>query len=171
MIKENEVLVTKFGNTSLDRGYYRITNGKNRGKLLHRLIWEDHYGKPVPEGYDIHHLNMVKTDNRIQNLQCVEHGLHMRFHHKGKIGYMKDKKHSKETKRKISEGESKAKNTSGYYRVHEMKDKTCKQGFIYVYRYLENGKQKSIYSVDIKKLEEKVKERGLSWFKIGDGNI
>lgn len=89
---------TKWGNAKINKkGYYQITSRKegNNDKLLHRLIWEDFYGKPVPEGYDIHHINMVRTDNRIQNLQCVERGLHMRFHHKDKVV-------SEETKQKIS---------------------------------------------------------------------
>jgi hypothetical protein len=38
-----------------------------------------------------------------------------------------------------------------------------KQGFFWRYRYYEDGKQKSINSVDIKKLEEKVKMKGLLW--------
>ena len=62
--------------------------------------------------------------------------------------------------------ESKRKNTSGYFRVTKHKDNTCNQGFIYVYRYYdENKKRKSLRSVDIKKLEKKVKEKGLEWIK------
>ena len=62
---------TKFGNAKIsNKGYYIITSGKegNHNKMLHRLIWEDWYDKPVPEGYVIHHLNHNKVDNRIQNL-------------------------------------------------------------------------------------------------------
>lgn len=82
-LKGKEVVVTVFGNARINSsGYYWITSSKegNKGKLLHRLIWEYYYGKSVPEGYDIHHLNLDKFDNRIQNLQCVEHGLHIKFH-------------------------------------------------------------------------------------------
>lgn len=144
---KEEILNTKFGKARIYNGYYKITSTKegNHNKHLHRLIWEDHYGKPVPEGYDIHHINLDKRDNRIQNLQCVERSLHHRFHSKGR-------KHSKESKRKISENKkgrkrkpfsdewkykmSEAHNTSGYFRVTKVKDKTCKQGFIWRYIYI-----------------------------------
>lgn len=61
---------------------------------------------------------------------------------------------------------SKLKNNSGYYRVKKRKDKTCKQGFTWLYRYYVDGKEKTISSVDIKKLEEKVKAKGLEWRRI-----
>ena len=76
------------------------------------------------------------------------------------------KHHSKETKTQISIKGSQQKNTTGYYRVHKRKSNRYKQGFTYRYRYPDdNGKIKEISSVDIKKLEEKVKEAGLEWIK------
>lgn len=84
-------------------------------------------------------------------------------------------KHTEETKRKISESNkgnthseetrkkmSEDRNNSGYLNVGKTKHKTCKQGFIWRYRYYENGKPKSITSTDIEKLEEKVKSKGLN---------
>ena len=47
---------------------------------MHRLVWEDWYGKPVPNGCEIHHLNGDKLDNRIQNLQCVTKKNHRKYH-------------------------------------------------------------------------------------------
>ena len=87
------------------------------------------------------------------------------------------RKHSKESKRKMSESSkgmklseetktkiSKSTNTSGYFRVHKRNDKKLKQGFNWVYRYHdENGKRISISSNDLKQLEVKVKDRGLEW--------
>lgn len=46
------------------------------GTLRHRAIWEDHYGK-IPENKVIHHIDGNKTNNRIENLECLtikEHG-------------------------------------------------------------------------------------------------
>ena len=93
---------TEYGVCSINSaGYYRVTSNKegNQGKFLHALIWEKHYNKPVPKGCDIHHINENKTDNRIQNLQCVDHKIHSSFHSRGK-------KVSLETRRKISEAQS-----------------------------------------------------------------
>lgn len=163
---------TKYGTVRINnKGYYQITSGKegNHGKLLHRLVWEDFYGRPVPKGYNIHHIDGNPLNNEIWNLQCCERGKHMSFHTKGRKGknnpYYSNPNnyhHSEESKQKISE----ARNTSGYFRVYKNKNKECKQGFIWCYQYFDNGKNKRIASVDIKKLEEKVKAKGLPWRKI-----
>lgn len=58
------------------------------------------------------------------------------------------------------------KNITGYYRVSKIKRKRTKQGFTFRYTYKQNGKQKMIDNVDIKKLEQEVKKRGLVWRKI-----
>ena len=74
---------TKFGTAKPNpEGYYTITSRKEgyHHNYLHKLVWEDHYSKKVPEGYVIHHLNHNKQDNRIQNLQCVYGPLHLRHH-------------------------------------------------------------------------------------------
>lgn len=149
-------MLTEFGHAiETNTGYYRISShNENLGKMLHKLIWEKWYGLPVPQGYHIHHINGDKSDNRIQNLQCVTQKAHNRFHTRGRSVSLETMK-----KRSIQT------NTTGYFRVSKHKDKTYKQGFIYSYRYWENGKFKSLYSVDINKLEKKVKEKGLPWVK------
>lgn len=76
--------------------------------------------------------------------------------------------HSDETINKIAIGASKSLNTSGYFRVYKCKDITCNQGFIWTYQYYEEGKRKKIRSVDIKKLENKVKAKNLEWFELNN---
>ena len=46
-------------------GYYR--DGKT-GRREHRVIWEEYYGEKLSDEEVIHHINFVKTDNRIENL-------------------------------------------------------------------------------------------------------
>lgn len=193
-MSKSTILHTQWGNASVEKGYYRITSIKegNYNKRMHRLVWEEFYGKPIPRGYVIHHMNGDKLDNRIQNLQLVENSKHSRFHNSGKIISeetrrkmsennigMLGKSHSEESKIKISESKkgvkhsldskknmSKSRNTVGYFRVGIQSNKKCIQGFTYVYRYLEDNIPKKLSSVDISKLEKKVKSQGLPWFEL-----
>ncbi|MEK6881917.1 MAG: HNH endonuclease signature motif containing protein [Nanoarchaeota archaeon] len=58
------------------QGYIEILTPNRERMLEHRYIWEKHNGK-IPEGFDIHHKNHIKNDNRIENLELIskkEHG-------------------------------------------------------------------------------------------------
>ncbi len=56
-------------------GYYELTTGKRT--LMHRYVWEKEKGK-IPNGWDIHHINNDKSDNDIQNLECLSKSEHTR---------------------------------------------------------------------------------------------
>ena len=177
-----KTLHTKFGKAvTNNHGYYQITTGINAGKYLHRLIFENFYNMQIPKHYLIHHKNGNKKDNCILNLQLMrksEHSIHhnlgskasektkqlMRKTRQGKNNSFYGKKHSKKSKIKMS----KSNNTSGYYRVYKSKEKNIKQGYRWVYRYQKNGKTYAIKDVNIKRLEDKVKARGLDWIKYDD---
>jgi len=68
-----------------DRGGYIKIRMQNHHRvnqsgyvMEHIYIWEQANGKPVPEGWVIHHLNGIKDDNRISNLvalPCKKHYL------------------------------------------------------------------------------------------------
>lgn len=45
----------------------------------HRLVWEIAHGA-IPDGYQIHHINHDRTDNRLENLACVDTVTHKRLH-------------------------------------------------------------------------------------------
>lgn len=78
-----KVLHTKWGDALIQsNGYYGIQVGKYRGKLLHRLIFEDFYGW-IPKGYIVHHKNGNKLDNCILNLQLFSRSSHMSYHTRG----------------------------------------------------------------------------------------
>lgn len=85
---------------------------------------------------------------------------------KQKISEVKSgKRHTESTKLKMS----RKRNSVGYYRVDKKIDRTCKQGFTWRYEYYDkNHKRVAITSVDINKLEEKVKSKGLPWYKLKD---
>ena len=55
-------------------------------------------------------------------------------------------------------------NSSGIHNVYKNKDKTCKQGFNWVYRFTdENGKPRYLTSVDLDKLKQRVLSKGFKW--------
>lgn len=175
----NEVLHTKWGKAKLytengNDGYYIIISKKEGygGKPLHRLIYENVYG-PIPKGQVIHHKNGNKTDNCILNLEAMDAETHSSLHHKGSnnhwygvtgennINY--DRKHSSKSKLKTSRTMSK----TGIYRVYKSKTTNVKQGFVYNYSYYdENKHRRTLSSVNLLKLKEKVVEKGLPWIII-----
>ena len=64
--------------------------------------------------------------------------------------------------------QSLAKNTTGILKVSVVKEPRNKQGFYYNYQYREDGKQKSIKSVDINKVKAEVLKRGLEWIVLDE---
>ena len=55
------------------RGYYRVELWKQSiGKRykVHRLVWEAFNGS-IPEGLQVNHINEIKTDNRLENLNLM----------------------------------------------------------------------------------------------------
>ena len=63
--------------------------------MEHIIVWEQFNKMSVPDGYVVHHINEIKTDNRPENLTIMERGKHTTMHHSGKAC-------SEETKMKIS---------------------------------------------------------------------
>ncbi len=61
-------------------GYLEITRGDNKGKSQHVVIMEEHLGRRINRSEVVHHINGVKDDNRIENLQVMSASDHMRHH-------------------------------------------------------------------------------------------
>ncbi|MBO5957127.1 MAG: NUMOD4 motif-containing HNH endonuclease [Bacteroidales bacterium] len=90
-------------------GYYRVElceNGKRKGLSVHRLVVEAFLYK-IPNGSVVNHINEIKTDNRLENLEiCTikennSHGTRTTRAATSRRG----KFHSEEAKRKMSEAQ------------------------------------------------------------------
>lgn len=58
------------------KGYVRT----NEGQLEHRAVWESHHGALPSYGWVVHHINFVKSDNRIENLVALPAWRHDELH-------------------------------------------------------------------------------------------
>lgn len=72
-------------------GYYEITRGLNKGRPEHDVIIEGIIGRKLNKNEVVHHINGVKTDNNIENLQLMLRKDHSKLHIMNKI-FIRDKK-------------------------------------------------------------------------------
>ena len=75
--------------TLRNNGYYSLSTDDRM--LMHRYVWEKENGL-IPDGWDIHHLNEDKTDNRIENLECLPKAEHTRRYSPHNNQYTKGRK-------------------------------------------------------------------------------
>ena len=57
----------------IDKGYYQVCLSKQSNRkayLVHRLVWETFNGQ-IPEGLQVNHINEIKSDNRLENLNLM----------------------------------------------------------------------------------------------------
>ena len=142
VMKMEHKINTQFGIAKFNEstGYYIVQSAKRglHNRFLHHLIWETHYNKPIPTGCVIHHINNIKTDNRIQNLVCVPKKIHDSFHSRHR---------SKETIEKIRIG--RIKKTA----------RIVKDGY-------SNGKQRYVICKNTKKIKGSVDyQKLIRWFE------
>lgn len=45
-------------------------NGEKKSAAVHRAVWEAFHG-PIPSGLEINHINTIRDDNRLENLELV----------------------------------------------------------------------------------------------------
>ena len=56
-------------------GYYQIKLRRNKKRYaiyVHRVVWNTFIG-PIPEGYEINHIDHDKSNNALSNLELVTH--------------------------------------------------------------------------------------------------
>ena len=59
-------------------GYYKSSHF-SPPKCLHRYVWESRVGE-IPIGFEIHHKDQDKTNNALENLECISKELHHQIH-------------------------------------------------------------------------------------------
>ena len=64
----------------VDQKGYRIRSIMGTRIKEHQLVWIRHNKMPIPKGFIIHHLNGIRSDNRIENLQLFPSKLHQKLH-------------------------------------------------------------------------------------------
>lgn len=143
-------------NTFFDDNHYNLTSGGDNcivsflSRQKMSIAKQGKYlGKDNPF-YGKHHTLETK-----KHLSDIHHDVN------GENNPMYNKKHTFYSKIKMS----KARNTSGFYRVSKVKDKRHKKGFYWVYIWHVNGQKKSLASSTIDKLKEKVLKNNLQWIE------
>lgn len=170
-------------------------------RLIFEDFYNINLNNEFPEGIHIHHINGNRLDNNMWNLEPLSPSEHIKLHmgngnHHGlgkPLSEETKKKisnahegfvHSEETKKKISESRngmlnslesklkmSKNRNKTGFFRVHQMPHKECKQGFSWRYEYYDDtGKRRKLNSVNLNKLKKKVLAKGKIWEVINIDN-
>lgn len=66
-------------------GYHTI-NYKNKTQYIHKLVAEKFINNPKPEEYNIvNHINGIKTDNRVENLEWCNNSMNVKHAHKTRL--------------------------------------------------------------------------------------
>lgn len=69
----------------MENGYiveYHGGYNKKGNVKQHRRIMEEHLGRRLTEEEVVHHINGIKTDNRIENLMVMNKREHSTYHRK-----------------------------------------------------------------------------------------
>ncbi len=72
----------KFYKPTTVTGYRSATTPNGVKKLAHRWVMEQAIGRPLLPTEIVHHINGIKDDNRIENLQIVTEREHRQLHRK-----------------------------------------------------------------------------------------
>ena len=68
-----------------ENGYKILYTEDGKGIKEHIKIMEEHIGRKVNSNEVVHHINEIKTDNRIENLQLMTRSEHSSYHRKKEI--------------------------------------------------------------------------------------
>lgn len=149
-MKSNEENMLKISYENDSTGFYRVSKTNSK-------IWGYYYKYYYKEGNQPTSLQSVNI--RVLKKNVEEKGLPWKI---------SDEEKAKQTLKESDENNMDRQNSTGYYNMSLMKEPRVKQGFVYRYHYRIDGKTKSIMSVDLERLEQKVKEKNLPWFIVNE---
>lgn len=61
-------------------GYSEITRGPNKGRGVHVVTMERHIGRPLADDEVVHHIDMNKQNNNLDNLMLMTRSGHTKLH-------------------------------------------------------------------------------------------
>lgn len=62
-------LHAKRGTGTKTKSGYIVTGRNGKSEMVHRLVMEEHLGRPLEPYENVHHINGVRDDNRLKNLE------------------------------------------------------------------------------------------------------
>lgn len=80
LMKQRRLNAPRAGFSLKQNGYYAVTIGKDKNRPLHDVIMEEHIGRKLTKDECVHHINHIRNDNRIENLQLMTKSEHSRLH-------------------------------------------------------------------------------------------
>lgn len=73
------------GESQKQNGYIEITTGENKGRSKHVVTMERHIQRRVTKNEIVHHLNEIRNDNRIENLELMTRSEHSALHARNRV--------------------------------------------------------------------------------------
>jgi len=70
---------------TLDTTGYLRAHIDGKAQHIHRVVFERAHG-PIPKGFDVDHINEIKTDNRLLNLRLVNRSQNMQNTRRARAG-------------------------------------------------------------------------------------
>lgn len=77
---ENKAWFKNKGGAIDERGYRKVHVGRGKYQRQHRVVMEKHLGRKLHKDEVVHHINGIKTDNRIKNLKIMTKQDHDELH-------------------------------------------------------------------------------------------
>ncbi len=78
--KHSRMYPLKRGGFWYENGYKVIYTGKGRGIKEHINIMQESIGRELKKNEVVHHINGIRDDNRLENLQIMTNAEHSRLH-------------------------------------------------------------------------------------------